>query len=362
MKLDLDIHGVRIRIQSRCNELMDALERDFRYFVADRAPSPDVRLQFVEGKPPWKEVPLGSFPLFRASNNTVYRVGRLRYVDHNGRALTTYDFETDEGTVHAPDARSLHEVAYLLILSRAGTHLDARGLHRLHALAVAIDEQAALFLARSGCGKTTTGLELLRRPEISWLSDEIPVFDRRAGRIRAFPLPARLTRGDKLPWPDRPGRLFDVPRSKRPPKYTFDVAHLIERTEAEARPVAVFHCRRDGEDSTPRIRRMGWLAARIALFRNLVLGTDLPRTKAYDLVLRPRHLVRRVVSVTSRLRAMLHLASMTRPYRFDLGQDADRNAQAVVEFLRDETGLDAGRREAPASSPRDKESLECPVT
>ncbi len=67
-------------------------------------------------------------------------------------------------------------------------------MHRVHALALAVDRRAMLVLLPMGGGKSTLGAELLRHPDVQLLSDDSPLVDR-AGRVHAFPLRLGLLPG-----------------------------------------------------------------------------------------------------------------------------------------------------------------------
>ncbi len=350
-----DIYGVVVRIESRCDSVVESIAHDFRFFETTTSQAPDIELTFHRGTPPWEDIPLGTLALFRTTNNTTYRVGPKRYVDHHGRALTVYDFAEDHGDVYSENAQYLHEVAYLLVLSRVGEHLDRKGLRRVHALALSIEQRAVLLLAGSGCGKTSLGLEMMKCPDVKWLSDEIPIIDR-AGHVRPFPLPPRLTQGAAFPWPPPPVRVIPISRTKHPPKAILDIDRILPRVD-DARPLAaVLHCRRLG-GSVPGIRRLGFFGHFAALFRNAVTGSDFPQTKAYFLRLSPAGVARRLRIVIGRTLSMLRTAWRVPGYRFEMGDDLERNAEILRDHLRGQVGVDPG---APANEPNPPASQETP--
>jgi len=348
MRLGFDFYGVRLSAESECEPLLERIERDFGYFRSETAArAPDaVRLRFVEAAPPLERIPRGARPLFSTASYTTYRLEGRRLVDHRGLALTEYDFRRDEGTVWAESAERLHEVAYLLVLSRVGILLDRRGFHRLHALAVTYRGRALLFLAPSGCGKTIFGLELLKRREVGWLSDEIPLLAP-DGRVAPFPLPPRFTRGESPPWPPPPVRTFDVSRSKRPPKSILDPAAILPRVASPAPPFAVFLCRRQDDRREPSIRRVGVAAGLAGIFANALVGREFPQMKAYFLEVSPRFLPIAAAVATSRARSLVRLALRAPAHRFGLTRDPAANARVLEAFLE---GVHAGLPEAEASA------------
>lgn len=341
MQIGLDIHGVTIRVKSRCRRLINAVRRDFRYFGVDVMSEPDIDLEFVLETPPLDHVPPHGLPLFQTCNNTVYRVGAHRYVDHHGRSLAVYDLDTDRGTIYAGRARHLQEVAYLLILSRVGDRLDHHQLHRLHALAIAIDGHAILALAPSGCGKTSLGLELMKSSRVSWLSDEIPLVDADC-RVHAMPLPPRLDAGAPLPWPAQPVTMRDVPRTKSPRKVSIDLEPILRRTCASASATAILHCRRRPGCARPSLRRLSRWRHLIRILDNAVRGADLPQTKAYWFRFRPRAVARLARAYFMRCKLSWRLARNIDGYEFRMSDDLRRNAAFLRDEMRRIYGLDAG--------------------
>jgi hypothetical protein len=89
----------------------------------------------------------------------------------------------------------MHEVAYLLILSRAGKMLDLKGFHKLHAFAVSYEDVALICMMPSKGGKSTLLAELLKDSRIKMISDDIPLIDT-FGNVYPFPLKLGL---DSIP-------------------------------------------------------------------------------------------------------------------------------------------------------------------
>ena len=353
MKIDLNIHGVRFHIQARSVRFRRAIEREFRRFLTDDADKPHVTLEFILGEPPFEEIPPGKMPLFKTNNNIVYHVDGRRLVDHHGLALTIYDLAEDRGTIYAQSSRQLHQVAYLLILSRAGEHLDRRGLHRLHALAFTVSDQAIVCLADSGAGKTSLGLQLMRSPAVSWLADEIPLVDGKA-RIHPMPMPPRLDESAPIPWPAPPVTVHTAPRTKLPKKIAIDLDRIEPRIAQPTDARALFHLRRSNSEA-PSIRPIGkWTAFR-RLFRNAVRGVDLPQTKAYYFRLQPLAVIGQAWLYARRAWCMMRLARRLPSFEFVMTSDLDANSNAFTQELRRSMNLDVS---VPSPTSLDAEGTE----
>ena len=178
-----DFYGVGLIVTSGSTALVDGVARDFEYF-AGAPPASRIVVRGHASPPPWERIPARLASMV-TPNAVTYDDGGLRYNDYQRRALAIYDFATEHGDVWSEDADLLYEIVYLMALSRVGERHDLLGIHRLHALGVAIDGRAALVLLPEAGGKSTLALELLRRPEIRLLSDDTPLA--RGDRVLAFP-------------------------------------------------------------------------------------------------------------------------------------------------------------------------------
>jgi hypothetical protein len=91
------------------------------------------------------------------------------------------------------------ELGYLFLQSEVGRFLDAQGLHRVHALGLALpDGRSALVHLPSGGGKSTLAVEALKKEGIRLLSDDTPLLDR-FGNVHPFPLRLSFRKDAKIP-------------------------------------------------------------------------------------------------------------------------------------------------------------------
>ena len=140
-----------------------------------------------------------------------------------GKVLVIYDLKRDQGTVYSLKPDDMYRIAYGLIMTRVGCRLDLAGYHRLEALGVSFEDAAFLLLARGGCGKTTLGFEMMKNPQVHWLTDDILVVDS-SGRALAFPTSPRLIEGSIVPWLPPSVNLLKAPMPINPPKVQIPTA------------------------------------------------------------------------------------------------------------------------------------------
>jgi hypothetical protein len=192
--ISLDIYGYRVVIRCSTDSVLAGLAEDFAFFRRECV-SDGHSVELLEADPPYSDMPDVRATVY-TPRNVSYRDGQLTIVDYSGRALGIHDRAAGNYRVFSRDADLLYECCYLFVLSQCGEAFDARGLHRVHALGIAIDGLAALVLLPTGGGKSTLGSHLLAFPEVQLLSDDSPLIDHRGG-VHAFPLRLALLPGSE---------------------------------------------------------------------------------------------------------------------------------------------------------------------
>lgn len=187
--------GVSAIVDSDWSEMLDILAKDFWSFLSDETsfkPQNLFRLKIKKSgeRPVIPEVVAS----MQTKNAISYDDGSKRYCDYYGQAYSEINFETNEAILCGEDFNRVHEIAYLLILSRIGKALDLAGLHKLHAFAISFKGIAFVCMMPSQGGKSTLLMELLKDERIKMISDDIPLVDS-LGRIHPFPLKIGLNDG-----------------------------------------------------------------------------------------------------------------------------------------------------------------------
>lgn len=325
-RLCLNIHGIAVLLESDSSATVDALRRDFAWFEATSERPGAIRLTLHARRPPDGA---GGWALLRTSEFRARGAGALRRIDYSDGAAASYDFDSLEGSIWAPEPGRLHELAYLAVLSRAGEALDELGLHRVHALGFTLDGRGGLLLLPSGGGKSVLGLELLSASErVGVLSDDTPVLDSR-GRLRAFPL-----RWGFLPDADLsrvpPALVRPFARRRYGPKKLVDVEYFRDRVRDDVPLEWLLIGSRAAE---PRLEPASGAGALAALADQLVVGRGIAQMAEYRLRARPRDLFGLARHALMRLRAAFGAARRARVARFALGPDAAGSARALLAGL-----------------------------
>lgn len=212
------VHGVSLTAASEDGALLEGLRRDFAEFALDAPPArADVSLALTRGSCPLGPLEAG----WRWRGCRFADEGRVRRTDYGGGTGGVWDLSSESGRLWSPDPDLLHELAWLTLHSRLGAALDARGVHRVHALGFTWRGRGGIVLLPSGGGKTSLALSLASSPEFALLSDDIPLLGA-DGVLWAFP--QRLTLRGLLPEGVPAGAARPFPRRRFGPKLALDAS------------------------------------------------------------------------------------------------------------------------------------------
>jgi hypothetical protein len=326
-----NVHGVRVLVESNCATFMDYIRRDFCFFnsLKEDHGRPHIHVTFLNTNPPWEEIPRSAVPLYKTAGSTVYKRGFNRYVDHDREVLAIYDLQRDEGTFYSNDPEAMYRIAYAMFMTRIGLRLDGMRRHRIHALAITLNEVALLFLGDGGCGKTTLGFEMMKYPQVGWLTDDIIPVDLN-GRALALPTSPRLIEGSAVPWLPPAVKLLKSPMPKEPPKVQLPSWSILSRVRPSAKVGELFLCtRRTGIG--PSIRRVGFIEAFRGICDNALTGREFGHMKAYHLQFSLSYLCRMSLMYLSRVRTFIYLAWTVPVFRFEMGGQVSENASLLLK-------------------------------
>lgn len=335
-----DVHGFRFRLKATApTPATEGLESDFSFFrlkTMEQHYEPiDVALHVSE--PRYDSVPPRAATIY-TPRNIAFSEGSRTYIDYSNRALAIYDRAVPSFNIYSQDNDLLYEATYLFLLSRIGEFLDSRRLHRIHAMALSFHGRAVLAILPMGGGKSTLCAELLKDPELDFLSDDSPLIDR-CGAIRAFPLRLGLIPGGEKDVPA--GYVRTIQRMEFGPKVLVNYNYFASRVKPAAEPGLVLlgyrslasHC---------RIEPAGRMESYRSMTADCAVGLGLFQGLEFMLRSSPNELVNRAGIIFSRFRNARTLFRRSHVYRLILGRDREENARAVGELIRQKLGRAAG--------------------
>jgi hypothetical protein len=324
----LDVHGLLFDVRG-WPEVAHEVVRDFLWFETEDGRVADITIELERGAPRWDSY--GDVTAaFITPRNVVYQSGSRTILDYFGRASAELDRAAGRIVIRSEHPHLAHEAAYLFLLSRIGEHLDAIGLPRLHALAVAGPRGAICVLLPSGGGKSTLAVSALRDERARLLAEDTPLLDSR-GRVHPFPLRIGVNPGDAERLP--PGSVRRIERMEFHDKLVLDLDGFRDRVEAEPQPLVDLVIGQRSLGSEGRLERIPRRAATGALLREGVVGIGVYQGMEFVLQRGMRDVMGKAGEALTRARCCAAAARGARVWRLTLGRDHASNWAALGELL-----------------------------
>ena len=194
--LDLDVYGLRVRIEDPRQAISGLLGLDYAWFASPPGDGgADLDVVIGDERPDIRRF-TGARAISIGPRSVLYRWNGHLVTDMGGNAIVEYEPLRKRVLVNYRDEQVAHEALFTFLNKRINTHFDKLGLVRLHALAlVGQHGGATALMLPSGGGKTTLALQVLESDGVKLLSDDAPLIDRR-GMVYPFPLRMGLTASD----------------------------------------------------------------------------------------------------------------------------------------------------------------------
>jgi hypothetical protein len=329
--LDLHFYGLPVRVRGDWPEVLDALRLDFWWFARESgAPALDAVEILVERRSPDFDAYGAVDASFVTPRNVVYQQPERTLVDYFGRALSVVERGRDRALVQGLDRGLVHEAVYHFVLSRVGRHLDARGLPRLHSLALSARDGAVAVMLPSGGGKSTLALRALQDDRVRILSEDTALIDRR-GRLYPFPLRMAIntTDADRVP----PESVRRVERMEFHDKLALEPGLVADRFDGSPRPLRHLVIGRRSLGHDARLARIPRRAALGTLFREGVVGVGVYQGMEFILQHGMRDVVGKSGTVATRMACCGAGLARAQVWELTLGRDHERNWDALAPLL-----------------------------
>jgi hypothetical protein len=328
----LNIYGCEFRLSGNGDPTLESLADDFRFFTCTQTDNA-INVEIITADPPYQDVPEGIATTY-TPRNVSFTSNGCTYIDYSGQALVTWDRSKRSYRICTRNTDIQYEATYLFLLSQAGECLDNRRMHRIHAMAMSVNDRAVLAILPMGGGKSTLCSALLKYPEFSLLSDDSP-FIGADGHIHAFPLRLGLLPGSESDIPVEFRRT--IRRMEFGPKILVGYDYFADRVRPDAAPGIVFLGKRSMKEDC-RIVLAGKWAQFKSMTVNCVVGLGLYQGLEFILTHSPVELLSKTRVAWSRMRNARKLFSRSQVYELTLGRDQALNAATVQAFVAEKLG------------------------
>jgi len=327
----LEVYGLGIVIGGDWPEVVDQVRLDFAWFsqAADSGFSADVEVTIEHRAPDFDALGDG-VASFVTPRNVVYQYGERTIVDYFGRALTILDRRTGSVVVQGEDEHLVHEAVYHFLLSRIGEHLEARGMTRLHALALSGGQGAVAVMLPSGGGKSTLALRALRADGVRLLSEDSPLIDRQ-GNAHPFPLRIAVNPTDAASLPEGSVRRMD--RMEFHPKLVLDLEAFADRVESKPQPLRHLVIGQRSLGTHTSLEPVPRRSAVSTLVREAIVGVGIYQGMEFVLQHGMRDVAGKVGVVATRTACCSAVLARAKVWRLTVGRDHARNWDALAPLL-----------------------------
>ncbi len=161
--------------------------RDFFYFKSPFTPKEQMFDVFTHDESFETSTIANAVAIASNSKCITYKMNNNFYHDYHGQGWIKENKEKNIFHIYSQNLDLLYELSFLTILSVSGKILDAKGLHKIHALGINYKENDIVIMMPMGGGKSTLLLSLLENKNVAIISDDTPLIDR-CGNLHPFPL------------------------------------------------------------------------------------------------------------------------------------------------------------------------------
>ncbi len=336
-KIFFTFQGVSVQVESDWREILDLLNKDFYAFICDEQKIRNIAdfcLKIVKGEAPDDLIPEIQ-SVAQSQSSLSYDVFEERFNDYYGELTSHIDFKKNRAVLYSLSLDKMHEVAYLIILSRVGKKLDLMGFHKLHAAAVSFKGTAVICMMPSKGGKSTLLMELLKDPRIKMISDDIPLIDR-FGTVWTFPLKIGLS--DIAPGleVENPGaNIYEMKRSLHGVKKLISVAGIknkVEPVETSFNRIVLIEAFRVNSAHSYLVDA-AWVRTFKGLIKHGVIGFGLPMVMEYFWENGWRDFLTKAFIFLSRLESFFILSLRAKRLQLRLGKKPEKAAKEILNYL-----------------------------
>jgi len=261
--------------------------------------------------------------------------GFIRYNNYFEQGLTIFDYTVEKSWIYSLDLEFLHELTYLIILSRVGKKLDLLGLHRIHAMGVQIGDVSCLCMFPMGGGKSTLLANLLNYNDVKIISDDSPLIDSK-GEFQNFAI--RLGVGpeliDNIKNPSE--NIYSLVRRQYGKKELISLNGISNELAGPSKRQILIQGKRI-KGSNSRLIKARLDQKIYSLVINMVIGVGLPMIFEYFWEKGFSDFLRKSKIACLRLLAMVRVLFKSDFYIFETGNDPVKNAKILYEFLREKS-------------------------
>tara|TARA_R110000868_G_scaffold334495_2_gene595197 strand:- start:506 stop:1510 length:1005 start_codon:yes stop_codon:yes gene_type:complete len=329
--LHFNFLGQTLRLNCQNEELLARLAKDFSYFLAEDFTKANFNIDIF-----FENAPSNIIPNHVASRQSLQSLSfdtpPIRVNDYYGKLVSVYDYKNEKAKLWSTDIEKLHEVTYLLILSRVGKALDLQGLHKVHAMAFTKNDQCIVGMMPMKGGKSTLLANILRDQSVAIVSDDCPLVDR-WGRVKPFPLRLGVDElSQEAGLKDEEKYCYKLNRDFYGEKKLISLEGLPHKIGLVGTRQILFVGKR-GHNIKPQLIKVSKLSMLKPVFVNMIVGVGLPMVMEYFWESGFKDFLRKSFIAISRTISAIALILRSDCYEFLMSNKPEENAKFLLGKL-----------------------------
>lgn len=326
-KFFLNFYGVSVCIETEWSEIRTRLEKDFSYFLTHKQVTQDLHLIIKNDSIKFHyEDDIFSY---KSSKVSFFEKDNLRICSYKNKVESEVNFESGQALVRGHDLNAVHEVSYLLTLSRVGKALDLRGFHRVHGASWIKNSTLYIALLPSGGGKSTLLANLIQDKNISFVSDDSPLVNSE-GEVFPFPMRVGFSSSDPTPPLFEGVDHYELERFRFGAKRLFSLKDLQWKIGGEYKDVVLLT---GHKGQVASFKRSFGLSHLRQLFIEGVIGFGLPILYEYFWEYGWRDFARKSTITIKRVYSLLKLWFKSKKYHLTISSEPGETVTMLKKLM-----------------------------
>lgn len=331
-KLFFNFYGIGVEVSSSWDEVLGRLKRDFSYFLKEdiKEGTFPIELRLEISKKCITPKDTKEFH-YKSSKVSFYEKTGQRYCNYFNKVESEINFKDHTALIRGEDLHAIHEVSYLMILSRVGKALDQMGVHRLHAGAFEKDGVLFLALFSSGGGKSTLLNSIMAGDGYTFFSDDSPLVSE-DGKVLPFPIRIGFSEGS-VPEALREVPSYTLKRFRYGAKILFGLNDLNWPIGSDYKKIILISGQKGNVAS---YRKEFGLWHLFHIIKEGVIGIGLPILYEYFWEYGIGDFWVKTKIAIKRFRTLFYLWLKAKKYQVTLESDLDKNKIMIENLIKEE--------------------------
>jgi hypothetical protein len=327
--------GFKVTLNSDHPKLISIINQNFSMYLDSNSPHADLQIYAYIDTNLKDKIPKGLVSIKQSINSISYQKGSTRFNDYYGVAVTELDYKKNIAKIWAKDLNRLHELTYLLIMSRQGKWCDKNGIHKIHAMGIKGTSKNLLLMLPMKGGKSTMFAKFLEETKFDLISDDSPVINSN-GTVSNFNIRFGLeNRPMYQPLLDQIDKkhIFTLQRDQFGEKTLIDFKAFKDRISKPHKKNILIQGVRINSDQV-LIEEMSKILMFKYVFVNMTIGVGLPMIIEYFIENNIKDHFGNFHIFFKRLVASIRLINNSKCYYSEMGYDIQKNFEALEKLAR----------------------------